>query len=97
MIIFTVIISTLHEKNTPTYLKTAMIALIIPLIIDSFLGFRPMLNVCIRLRAEVTRRVLNGYKRLVKDSNIDNHGFMEFDTVAPIGELRILTSYKQAE
>jgi hypothetical protein len=43
----------------------------------------------------VARRVLNGYKCLVKDSNIDDQGFMEFDTVAPIGELRIFTSYMQ--
>jgi len=67
----------------------AMIPLISALNIDSYLGFRHILNVCKRLKAEVARRVLNGYKRLVKDSNIDNHGFMEFDTVAPIGELRI--------
>lgn len=36
----------------------------------------------------MARRVLIGYKRLVKDSNIDDQGFMEFDTDAPIGELR---------
>lgn len=66
----------------------AMIALISPLIIDSYLGFSQMLSVCKRLKTEMARRVLIGYKRLVKDSNIDDQGFMEFDTDAPIGELR---------
>lgn len=44
-----------------------------------------MLNVCKRLKTEVARRVLNRYKRLVKESNIDNQGFMEFDAVERIG------------
>ncbi len=71
-----------------------MIPLISPLNVDSYLGFRCILSVCKRLKTEVARRVLNGYKCLVKDSNIDDQGFMEFDTVAPIGELRIFTSYR---
>ncbi|HMT77064.1 MAG TPA: hypothetical protein PKA44_05085 [Saprospiraceae bacterium] len=65
-----------------------MIPLISPLIFDSYLGFRRVLSVCKRLKTEVDKSVLNGYKRLVKDSNIDNQGFMEFGTVAPMGELR---------
>ena len=46
------------------------------------------INIYNRLNTKVCKRVLNGYKRLVKDSNIDNQGFMEFGTVAPMGELR---------
>ena len=72
-----------------TYQITAMIPLISPLNLDSYLGFRHILNVCKRLRAEVDKNVLYRCKRFVKDSNIDNHGFMEFDTDAPNGELRI--------
>ena len=71
-----------------TYQITAMIPLISPLNLDSYLGFRHILNVCKRLKTEVVRRELNGYKCLVKDSNIDNLGFMDFETVAPIGELQ---------
>ncbi len=44
-----------------------------------------MLNVCKRLMTEVARSLLNGYKCLVKDSNIDNQGFMEFDIIVPKG------------
>ena len=56
-----------------------MIPLVSPLIKDAHFGFRHVLSVCKRLMTEVARSVLNGYKRLVKDSNIDNQGFMEFD------------------
>lgn len=66
-----------------------MIPMISPLIIDSYFGFSSLLNVYKRLKTEVARCVLKGLKRFVKDSNIDNHGFMEFCTVAPLGELRI--------
>ena len=77
------------KKLTLAKQLDAMIPLINPLIKDCHIGFGYILSVCKRLRTEVARRVLNGYKRLVKDSKIYNHGFMEFDTVASIGELRI--------
>jgi len=76
------------KKLALTYRLPAIIHLISPLNIDFFLGFRRLLNVCKRLKTEVVRRELNGYKCLVKDSNIDNLGFMDFETVAPIGELQ---------
>lgn len=60
------------KKNTPTYWKTAMIHLISPLIIDAYHGFRRMLNVCKRLKMEVDKSLLNGYKRFVKNNSIDN-------------------------
>ena len=67
----------------------AMIPLIWQMFKDSHHGLNHVLIVCKRLKTEVARRVLHGYKRLVKDRNIDNQGFMEFDTVAPIGEVWI--------
>ncbi|MBK8109933.1 MAG: hypothetical protein IPK46_06145 [Saprospiraceae bacterium] len=77
------------KKDSPTYLMAAIIPLIGPLIIDFHFGFRHVLSVCKRLKAKVFKRVVNEYKRLIKYSNIENNGFMEFDTVAPIGGLRI--------
>ncbi len=32
---------------------------------------------------------MNEYKRLVEDSKFDSQGFMKFDTIAAMGELRI--------
>ena len=77
------------KKLALTYRMTVTIPLISPFIIDSYLGFRRVLSVFKRLRAEVDKNVLYRCKRFVKDKNIDNHGFMEFDTDAPIGELRM--------
>mgnify|MGYP000949929091 CR=1 FL=1 len=46
-----------------------------------------MLNVCKRLKTEVARRVLNRYKRLVKDNDTDNQRFILIIRVATKGEL----------
>lgn len=66
-----------------------MIPLISPLIIDSNLGFRHMINVCKRLKTEIERRVLNGYKCLTEDNGTDNHRFIKIFSFPPIWELRI--------
>ncbi len=65
-----------------------MTPLISLLIKDSRFGFRHILSVCKRLEAKDSKRVINGYTRLVEDSNIKSQGFMKIDKVAPIGELR---------
>lgn len=55
------------------------------------MGVKHFLSVYKRLKTKVSKRVINEYKRLVEDSNIKSQGFMKFDKVAPIGELRIYT------
>ena len=85
------------KKTPPTYRMTAMISLISPLNIDSYLGFRHILSGWKRLKAQVFKCVINEYKRLVEDSNIKSQGVMKFDKVAPIGELRIYTCYAQCQ
>ena len=80
-------------KNAPpAYRMTGMIHLISPLIIDSYLGFRRILSGCKRLKMEVVRRVLNGYKCLIENNSTDNHRFIKIISVATMGELRKLTS-----
>lgn len=68
-----------------------MTPLVSLLIKDSRFGFRHILSVYKRLKTKVSKRVINEYKRLVEDSNIKSQGFIKFDKVAPIGELRIYT------
>jgi hypothetical protein len=54
---------------------TGMTPLVSPLFIDSYLGFR---------------RILNGYNPLMVDNgSTDNHRFMKIISVAPMGELWI--------
>ena len=48
-----------------------------------------LLNVFTRLNAKVGRRLLNEYRRLLEDINIDNQEDMEYLSIAPIRELRI--------
>ncbi len=69
-----------------------MIPLISPLIKDSHFCLKHLLSVCKRLKAKISKRLINEYKRLVKDSNIDSQGFMKFGDIAAMGEVRISTS-----
>ena len=62
-----------------------------PLMRKAHLGVKHFLSVYKRLKTKVSKGVINEYKRLVEDSNIKSQGFMKFDKVAPIGELRIYT------
>ena len=66
-----------------------MIPLISPLIKDSHFCLKHLLSVCKRLNAKVSKRLINEYKRLMEDSNIDSHGFMKFGNIMVMGELRI--------
>lgn len=52
-------------------------------------GVNRLLNGCKRLKANLSKRVIDEYKRLMKDIGVDNHSFMRFIRVAPIGELRV--------
>ena len=60
-----------------------------PLISETHFGVKLILSVCKRLIMEVSKRVINVYKRLTKDVVIGNQGLMKFVGVAPISELRI--------
>ena len=66
-----------------------MIPLISPLVKDSHFCLIHFLSVCKRLDAKVSKRLINEYKRLVEDSNIDRQGFMEIGNIVVMGELRI--------
>ena len=66
-----------------------MIPLNIPLIKDSHFCLNHLLGVCKRLKAKVSKRLINEFKRLVEDSNIDSQGFMKFGNIMVMGELRI--------
>ena len=77
------------EKPPFNYLIAVMILLISTLIKDTQFGLIHLLSVCKRLETKVSRCVINEYKRLIEDSNIERQGFMKFGEVAPIGELRI--------
>ena len=59
-----------------------MIPLISPLIKDSHFCLKHLLSVCKLLKVKVS-------KRLVEDSNIDSQGFMKFDIIEFMGEMRI--------
>ena len=66
-----------------------MMPLVGPLISETHFGVKLMLSVCKRLKTKVSKRVINVYKRLIKDVVIGNHGLMKFVGVAPIRELRV--------
>ena len=66
-----------------------MMPLVGPLISETHFGDKLILSVCKRLKTKVSKRVINVYKRLIKDVVIGNHGLMKFVGVAPIRELRI--------
>ena len=55
---------------------------------DAHFGFRHLLSVCKRLNAKDSRCVINEYKRLIEDSNIDSQGFIIFGQVVTMVELR---------
>jgi len=63
-----------------------MISLISPLIEDSHFDLKHLFSVCKRLKAKVSKRLINKYNRLVEDSNIDSLGIMKFGKVAAMGE-----------
>lgn len=65
-----------------------MIAFYSSLMTKGHFDVRHFLSVDKRLKIKVSKLVINEYKRLVEDKNIENQGFMEFDKVSPIGELR---------
>ena len=48
-----------------------------------------LLNVCKRLKENLSNRLIDEYKRLMKDIGVDNQSFMKFARIAPIRELRI--------
>ena len=48
-----------------------------------------LINDFTRLNTKVSRRLLNVYRRLMEDINIDNQEDMEFFSIAPMEELRI--------
>ena len=66
-----------------------IIPLISPFIKDSHFCLKHLLIVCKGLKAKVSKRLINKYKRLVEDSNIDSQGFMKFGNIVSMGELRI--------
>ena len=66
-----------------------MTPLIGPLISESHFGVKLILSVCKRLKTKVSTRVINVYKRLIRDVVIGNQGLMKFVGVAPIRELRV--------
>jgi len=66
---------------------TAMISLISPLNIDSYLGFRHILSGWKRLKAQVFKCVINEYKRLVEVMIFDNQLFMKIIQVTAKGEV----------
>ena len=77
-------------KNIPiTYWIAVMIPLISPFIKDSHFCLKHLLNVCKRLKAKVSKRLINEYNRLVEDSNIASQRFMKFGNIAAMGEVRI--------
>jgi len=46
--------------------------------LDGSFGFNRLLNVCKRLKANLSKRVINEYKCLMKDVIIDNQSFKKF-------------------
>ena len=85
MIIFTVIISTLHEKNTPGKLDDSDYTFDQP--IDFYLGFRQILSGWKRLKAQVSKCVIDEYKRLEEVMTSDNQLFMKIIHVTAKGEV----------
>lgn len=65
-----------------------MIPLISPLIVDSYLGFKHILSGCKRLKAQVSKCIIDEYKRLVEVMISENLFFMIIFRVEPIGEMR---------
>lgn len=51
-------------------------------------GVNRILNGCTRLKANLSNRLIDEYKCLIKDIIIDNLSFKKFTRVALIGELR---------
>lgn len=66
-----------------------MMPLVGPLISETHFGVKLILSVCKRLKTKVSTRVINVYKRLIRDVVIGNQGLMKFVGVAPIRELRV--------
>ncbi len=65
-----------------------MVAFFSSLMKEGRFGVGHFLSVYKRLKANVSNRLINEYKRLVEDKNTENQEFMKFGKVAPIGELR---------
>ncbi|MFN8320946.1 MAG: hypothetical protein U0V54_16095 [Saprospiraceae bacterium] len=59
-----------------------------PLNPDGSFGVNRVLKGCKRLKANLSIRLIDEYKSLMKDIIIDNQSFKKFKRVAPIGELR---------
>lgn len=60
------------KKPPSTFQIAVMIALFSPLIKDSHFCLKHLLSVCKRLKAKVSKRLINEYKRLVEDNTIDS-------------------------
>ena len=52
-----------------------------------------LINIYKRLNTNVCKRVLDEYKRLISDIETDYQMFEKINEIAPIGGLRIYTSY----
>jgi len=52
-------------------------------------GVNRLLIGCKRLKANLSKRAIDEYKRLMKDIGVDNQSFMRFIRAEPMRELRM--------